>query len=344
MNTIFFQKASGNGINISWKDIFSDVTKKHRSDQRNELLTKGVGSNVPSPDRMLEEWQKPWLFARVFLWGVVLSVAVWISLMIFPSVPMIVVFCVIPAFVVPLAVLIFYWELDVPGNISIYETMFLMLIGGLLSLTVTGIVRVMFSEASDIAFLVGPFPEELAKCLVVTLILSRKKYTYGLQGIVVGGAVGVGFSAIESAGYALNTLFESFAITGSISIGETLNTLLIRGILAIGGHVVWAALYGGAIALIKGKGKMGLHVFTNSLFWMTFSAAFLFHTLWNFSVYYVQYSLSRSMVMFLYYMEVYYIKYILLIVLAWYLMFYIIKKCLRQIVRVDQMYQYAARH
>ena len=43
MNTTFFQKASENKRSISWGDIFSDVWKKHRKDQRTALLTKGMG-------------------------------------------------------------------------------------------------------------------------------------------------------------------------------------------------------------------------------------------------------------------------------------------------------------
>ena len=65
MNTTFFQKASENKRSISWGDIFSDVWKKHRKDQRTALLTKGMGSHIPAPNRMLSDWQKPWLFARV---------------------------------------------------------------------------------------------------------------------------------------------------------------------------------------------------------------------------------------------------------------------------------------
>ena len=57
MNTTFFQKASENKRSISWGDIFSDVWKKHRKDQRTALLTKGMGSHIPAPNRMLSDWQ-----------------------------------------------------------------------------------------------------------------------------------------------------------------------------------------------------------------------------------------------------------------------------------------------
>mgnify|MGYP002235745916 CR=1 FL=1 len=198
-----------------------------------------------------------------------------------------------------ISVMLFYWEMNIPGNISIYEALLLTLLGGCLSLTVTGIMRTVFPGISEIAFLAGPLPEELAKCLIVTIFLCRKKYNYGLQGILIGGAVGVGFSAMESAGYALQ-IFDigiQNAMGTNIIIRSMADILVRRGVLAIGGHVVWAALYGGALALIKGKRKKcHRNVLANSLFWLTFSAAFLLHTAWNFSASYLAGKLPDSLV------------------------------------------------
>lgn len=348
MNTTFFQKASENKRSISWADIFSDVWKKHRKDQRTALLTKGMGSHIPAPNRMLSDWQKPWLFARVLIAGLALSVLIGISCVIFPGYGMLLMLCLLPAFVVPLSVMLFYWEMNIPGNISIYEALLLTLLGGCLSLTVTGIMRTVFPGISEIAFLAGPLPEELAKCLIVTIFLCRKKYNYGLQGILIGGAVGVGFSAMESAGYALQ-IFDigiQNAMGTNIIIRSMADILVRRGVLAIGGHVVWAALYGGALALIKGKGKMSPKCFANSLFWLTFSAAFLLHTAWNFSASYLAGKLPDSLVASLVKFEAgtvtQWVKYIVLIILAWLLLFYIMKKSIRQMVSVDEMYHNAA--
>lgn len=348
MNTTFFQKASENKRSISWGDIFSDVWKKHRKDQRTALLTKGMGSHIPAPNRMLSDWQKPWLFARILIAGLILSVLIGISCVIFPGYGMLLMLCLLPAFVVPLSVMLFYWEMNIPVNISIYEALLLTLLGGCLSLTVTGIMRTVFPGISEIAFLAGPLPEELAKCLIVTIFLCRKKYNYGLQGILIGGAVGVGFSAMESAGYALQ-IFDigiQNAMGTNIIIRSMADILVRRGVLAIGGHVVWAALYGGALALIKGKGKMSPKCFANSLFWLTFSAAFLLHTAWNFSASYLAGKLPDSLVASLAKFEAgtvtQWVKYIVLIILAWLLLFYIMKKSIRQMVSVDEMYHNAA--
>ena len=228
------------------------------------------------------------------------------------------------------------------------SALLLTLLGGCLSLTVTGIMRTVFPGISEIAFLAGPLPEELAKCLIVTIFLCRKKYNYGLQGILIGGAVGVGFSAMESAGYALQ-IFDigiQNAMGTNIIIRSMADILVRRGVLAIGGHVVWAALYGGALALIKGKGKMSPKCFANSLFWLTFSAAFLLHTAWNFSASYLAGKLPDSLVASLVKFEAgtvtQWVKYIVLIILAWLLLFYIMKKSIRQMVSVDEMYHNAA--
>lgn len=86
--------------------------------------------------------------------------------------------------------------------------------------------------------------------------------------------------------------------------------------------------------------------FANSLFWLTFSAAFLLHTAWNFSASYLAGKLPDSLVASLVKFEAgtvtQWVKYIVLIILAWLLLFYIMKKSIRQMVSVDEMYHNAA--
>lgn len=82
---------------------------------------------------------------RVLIAGLVLSVLIGISCVIFPGYGMLLMLCLLPAFVVPLSVMLFYWEMNIPGNISIYEALLLTLLGGCLSLTVTGIMRTVLS-------------------------------------------------------------------------------------------------------------------------------------------------------------------------------------------------------
>ncbi|WP_249304180.1 PrsW family glutamic-type intramembrane protease [Qiania dongpingensis] len=57
-----------------------------------------------------------------------------------------------------------------------------------------------------------------------------------MKGILIGSAVGAGFSATESLGYA----FDHAAVGGEV-YGTA--TVVLRGVLPPGGHVVWAVIY-----------------------------------------------------------------------------------------------------
>ena len=339
MNTTFFERAADIHGNFSWKDIFSDAIKPHGRKELNQLLTKGIGENVPAPGQMLEIWQKPWLFFRVALAGIALSLLILASWNIFSSTAMGVMLFMIPSFVLPLAAAVFFWEMNIPGNVSLYEMLLLVLLGGVLSLTVTGVVRNLF-DMPDAAFLVGPLPEEAAKLAIVYLLLKRNKYRCGLQGILIGGAVGVGFSAMESAGYAWDN-FTSAIMTAqefSIVTDSVTDVIVARSLLSPGGHVVWAALYGGALGLAMGRngGTIRLGLLTDKLVIASWSGAFLLHTAWNFDPLYFYGLLPESWIVFFLRLQAMYINYILLIVLGWAFLLFIMRKSIVQVIEANR--------
>jgi hypothetical protein len=63
------------------------------------------------------------------------------------------------------------------------------------------------------------------------------------DGIVLGAAVGFGFAAFESAGYAFNALFTA----SGPSLLSLVETEVLRGILAPVGHGLWTAILGGTL-------------------------------------------------------------------------------------------------
>src|SRR6266511_3469410 len=73
---------------------------------------------------------------------------------------------------------------------------------------------------------------------------ARRLPRYSMRdGIVLGAAVGFGFAAFESAGYAFNALFT----TSGPSLLNLVETEVLRGILAPVGHGLWTAILGGAL-------------------------------------------------------------------------------------------------
>jgi hypothetical protein len=63
------------------------------------------------------------------------------------------------------------------------------------------------------------------------------------DGIVLGAAVGFGFAAFESAGYA----FTSMLTVKGLSLPNLIETEFVRGILAPVGHGLWTAIIGGVL-------------------------------------------------------------------------------------------------
>ena len=122
------------------------------------------------------------------------------------------------------------------------------------------------------AVIVG-FSEEIAKALIIWFILRDVRKKYILNGLLIGAVVGAGFAAFETAGYILR-FFLMRADAG-------LYVLYLRGITALGTHVIWSAIVGGALAMTKDKPWQGLECFTNPKFVPFFAMAVGFHALWD---------------------------------------------------------------
>jgi hypothetical protein len=70
------------------------------------------------------------------------------------------------------------------------------------------------------------------------------------DGIVLGAAVGLGFAALESAGYAFNALFTM----EGLSLQNLVETEVLRGLLTPLGHGLWTAILGGVLFRTAAEG------------------------------------------------------------------------------------------
>ena len=304
-NTTFFAKASQQ--KITWKDIFSDVFKKHSSDDAARLFMAGTALSTPHESRMLGEWRKPWVFARVGIFGLVFLALMYV-LMLFSGTTNVVMIptAFIGAAIVPLVVLLLIWELNIPRNIPIYAVIGMLFVGGGLSLIFTFIFEEFHSMAGAQW---AAATEEPAKLVALCFFLYKPKYKYTLNGVLIGSAIGCGFAAFETMAYFLNHGYAN---------------LWARGLLAPGGHVVWAALYGGALAMAKGSDKLRPKYFADKKFLFYFFVAFALHFIWNlgFGIFPVPLFFD--------------VKFIILIAAAWFFLLRIVKQGVTECMRVPQ--------
>src|SRR5262249_6688741 len=122
------------------------------------------------------------------------------------------------------------------------------------------------------------FLEEFAK-LVALLVVARGMPRHTVRdGVVLGAAVGFGFAALETSGYAFGALLQR-GDGGALhlSLGSLVLTELLRGILAPVGHGAWTAILGG---VLFGAARNGHLRFTRGVLG-AYVLVSLLHGLWD---------------------------------------------------------------
>jgi RsiW-degrading membrane proteinase PrsW (M82 family)/predicted RNA-binding Zn-ribbon protein involved in translation (DUF1610 family) len=261
---------------FSFGEMFSEVFKKHSEDEVERYFAVGGPDTTPSMSEVDTKWPKPWVFFRTF----VISFLVYFSLIsawhahnnIF-LVPGII---LIGSFALPFATLIFFMEANVRRNVSLYQINKLVFRGGAIGLSfslfffaVMGVINIPIIPA------LAAIAEEPGKLLALYLIINNKKYPYILNGLLFGAAVGTGFAAFESAGYAL-----FYGLTDEVG-GAMESVIMTRGILSPFAHIAWTAMCGGALWRVKGKQPFTFSMLRDPRFLKVFIAAIVLHALWN---------------------------------------------------------------
>ncbi|RAK02915.1 RsiW-degrading membrane proteinase PrsW (M82 family) [Larkinella arboricola] len=262
---------------FSLKTIFSRIGEKRSDDDIENAFTVGTRDTTPPLASIAATWPQPWLFGRIasasllVFWGLYIGVAQFNNIIVIPGL------LFIGAFAVPFACLIFFWEMNAPQNVSLYQTVKLLFTGGILSILIS---LLFFSNVSFLSSWLGAssagIVEESGKLLtVLALMRNKRKYPWILNGLLFGAAVGTGFAAFESAGYAFVALLEY----GSIDVA--LANIVARGIMAPFAHIIWTAITAAAVWRLKGFGPFRWELLQEKSFIRLFVLVMFMHMLWN---------------------------------------------------------------
>ena len=292
-NHAFFRKIQKGSLSLG--DIFSDVGKKHSGRDTAKVLISGTELTTPTEADMLSTWQKPFLFARFFLGYLVFLLLCWALGYFIAPTGYYLLMLGLP-FLMPMTLLLLVWEMNIPRNISLMELLKIITIGGILSI-IAALILFEF-DTTDMVIFAGLF-EEPAKLLVICLILKKKNYKYSINGLLIGVAVGTGFAVIETLLYVVNSnvfgLLQGFcdalnggsdinsaaAMAEEAGIREGLTTAILRALVALSGHGVYAGLYGYALVKVKGADKLQFKHLFRPEFLLYFFTSILFHALHN---------------------------------------------------------------
>lgn len=280
---------------LNWKVLFTDVFKKHTVEEAEDIFICGTHNTTPSSYEVSKEWPHPWLYSRVFLMFSIAFALLWICSNLFGNPNALPGMIVVGAFTVPLSTMILFLEMNAWKNVSLYKLIQTFLVGGCASLVATlFLFSIVGAHELDFfgAFMTG-IVEETGKVVIVYWFLRRLGKLSILSGLLIGASVGAGFAAFESAGYALQPVIQFFQNSGyyaaygqqldASAMMEAINqSIFLRGFLAPGGHVTWAAISGAALVIAaKAKGKIDTSLFSDGKFLRLFLIPVVLHGTWD---------------------------------------------------------------
>lgn len=268
---------------LAFPDFFSGVFVRHTMDEAERVFVAGTSRTTPPASVAARTWQRPWLYSRVLLVLLCSFAVCALTWGLFENANMLPAILVLGSFSVPVSALVFLFEANVGQDVSFLESLIHFLLGGVLSLFVAMPLHEVM-PASGTQGLLGALTtgvaEELAKLLVIVVLIGCRRRPLGLLGgILLGGAVGAGFAAFESAGYAFRDLMlESMSASQIEGYGmaydvpsaveffrqyvrvygyqQMMGTIAVRGVLAVGTHLAWSAIAGAAASTAVQGGRL----------------------------------------------------------------------------------------
>lgn len=176
-------------------------------------------------------------------------------------------------FLIPVTYVTFFYERRHMSNVRMVTTAASFFYGGFVGTFLAAILEPIFIRNLNFktALIVGVI-EEFTKFVGVLFILRRKQHKLILEGIILGAAAGMGFAALESAGYAFSAFLRS---RGSLSL--TVYITLLRGILSPLGHGTWTAILTGVFLRERALGHFRFNLKVISAYLLVV----LLHGLWD---------------------------------------------------------------
>ncbi len=295
-------------------EMFSEVFK-HRSEEDVEAhFAVGTRTTTPALLDVPTDWPKPWAFFRALSLSLLVYIGFVMAWREFENPYLLPGLMLAGSVAVPLSILVFFFEMNVLRNISLYQLIRLVVGGGLLAIVIslfgfrwTGLDNWLGAMSAGIV-------EESGKLAALILMARNPRYRWTLNGLLLGAAIGTGFAVFETAGYAFaNGLLEN-------GTGGMMNIILTRGVLSVlGGHALFTGMVGAALWRVRAGRPVTREMLLDRRFLRVFGLAVVLHMVWN----------SPLQLPF-------YLKYIAIGFVAWVTLLSFIQDGLRQ-VRREQM-------
>jgi RsiW-degrading membrane proteinase PrsW (M82 family) len=215
--------------------------------------------------------RRPWL--RMFLTGLVLWVLTVVVTVLTGNPNLVPTLVLLGSFLVPVSFVAWAYTRRHSGEVTAELLFSTFVTGGVLGVLAASLLETYLLHPSAALFLGVGLIEEAAKLAVLAFLTRRLAHKYARDGLILGAAVGFGFAAFESAGYAFTALFTEHGL----SLMQLVQTELLRGVLTPVGHGLWTAILGGV--LFSSSGREHFALTWRLLF--TYLGVSVLHALWD---------------------------------------------------------------
>jgi RsiW-degrading membrane proteinase PrsW (M82 family) len=220
--------------------------------------------------RRLPSW------ARTLLSGVVLWVATVATTFATGNVNLVPTVILLGSFLVPVTFVVYAFG-RADGVLTPQRIFIAFVCGGVLGVLGASVLEAaLLRQPSGLGYVGVGLIEEAVKLAALWLLARRLTRYTTRDGMVLGAAVGFGFAALESAGYAFTAMFTS----NGLSLLNLVETEALRAALAPVGHGLWTAILGGALFATAARARRGRPRLRLSLVgWYLLVS--LLHALWD---------------------------------------------------------------
>jgi RsiW-degrading membrane proteinase PrsW (M82 family) len=163
---------------------------------------------------------------------------------------------------VPVAATVWAWEHAGGRGLTARRLVVAFLGGGGVSMLGAALLEGWLLPAGSVRFLVIGLVEEVSRAAMLVLVASGLGRVDRRTGLVLGAAVGFGYAALESSGYALNAFDGLVSAAGAGSgLRNMLGIEVERAVLSPMLHGLWTAVAGGLLLpAVRGGGRLRLGV------------------------------------------------------------------------------------
>jgi RsiW-degrading membrane proteinase PrsW (M82 family) len=215
--------------------------------------------------------RRTWL--RIFLTGLVLWLLTVAVTFVTGNPNLIPTLVLLGSFLVPVSFVVWAFGRRHSGELTAELLFSTFVTGGVLGVLAASLLESYLLNPSPLLFVGVGLIEEAAKLVALAFLTRRLAHKYARDGLILGAAVGFGFAAFESAGYAFTALFTE----RGLSLMQLVQTELLRGLLAPVGHGLWTAILGGVLFSSSGRRHFAL---TGRLL-LAYLGVSLLHALWD---------------------------------------------------------------